>query len=108
MTLQTGAPSPDLAFVQHGETENSTVGRFVALFTPIFAALAGAIAGWVAQQMPGVELDPTQITAFMVVISTSALTAAWKWLHGLQQHERLVAEGKARAIKPGSGNPLKA
>ena len=102
MTLQTTAPPSQMAVVQPSETENSLIGRFVALFTPIFAVVAGAIAAWVAQQIPGVALDQTQIVAFMVVASTSALTAAWKWLQGLQQHERLVAEGKAKAIKPGA------
>ena len=102
MTVQTNASSSDMAVVQPSETENSMIGRFVALLTPIFAVLAGAVAAWVAEKIPGVALDQTQIAAFMVVASTSALTAAWKWLHGLQQHERLVAEGKAKAIKPGN------
>ena len=101
MTLQANAPASEMAVVQPSETENSMIGRFVALLTPIFAALAGVLAGWVANMIPGVVLDQSQIAAFMVVVSTSALTAAWKWLHGLQQHERLVAEGKARAMKPG-------
>jgi hypothetical protein len=101
VTLQTNATSSAMAVVQPSETETSIIGRFVALLTPIFAVVAGAVAGWVAQKIPGVQLDQTQIAAFMVVASTSALTAAWKWLQGLQQHERLVAEGKAKAIKPG-------
>jgi hypothetical protein len=102
VTTQADMSSPTMAVVQPGETENSMIGRFVALLTPIFAVLAGAVAGWVAEKIPGVQLDQTQVAAFMVVASTSALTAAWKWLHGLQQHERLVADGKAKALQPGT------
>jgi hypothetical protein len=102
VALQTDASALEAAVVQPGETENSIIGRFVALLTPVFALLAGAVAAWVAKKIPGADLDQAQVTAFMVVVSTSALTAAWKWLHGLQQHERLVAEGRAQAIRPGN------
>jgi len=84
-----GTPAPP--------TEGSLMGRFVALLTPVFTVLAGAGAGWVAENIPGVALDPAQITAFMVAAAGSALTAAWKWLQGWQQHERMVAFGSAAA-----------
>ena len=102
MTVQTIEPGTKTAVVQPGETEASMLGRFVTLLTPLFAMLSGAIAAWVAERIPGVELDQAQVAAFMVVAATSALATAWKWLQGLQQHERLVAEGRARALKPAS------
>ncbi|MFD0684363.1 hypothetical protein [Actinomadura fibrosa] len=80
-------------------TENSWLGRGVALFTPVFAVAAGWLAGVVASHVPGAHLDEAQVTAFMVATMTSVLGAAWKWLQGWQQHERLVAEGQAAPIK---------
>ena len=55
--------------------------------------------GVVAKAVPGVTLDRGQIVAFMVAVSTAALGSGWKWLQGWQQHELLVAEGKAAARK---------
>ena len=83
-------------------TEGSLAGRFVALLSPVFAIAAGWVAGRVATIVPGAHLDQTQIVSFMVVASTSALTAAWKWLQGWQQHERLVAQGQVAPRKAAS------
>jgi hypothetical protein len=80
-------------------SEASWLGRGVALFTPVFAVAAGWLAGVVAQWVPGAQLDQTQVTSFMVAATTTALGAGWKWLQGWQQHERLVAEGKAAPVK---------
>jgi hypothetical protein len=84
-------------------TEGSLIGRFVALLSPVFVIVAGWLAGVVAKIVPGAHLNQTQIVAFMVAAGTSALTASWKWMQGWQQHEQLVAEGKAapRALPPG-------
>lgn len=82
-------------------TEASMIGRFVAIFTPVFAVAAGWLAGLVAQAVPGAHLDQNQIVAFMTAASVSAITAGWKWLQGWQQHEALVADGKAAPVKPG-------
>jgi len=84
------------------ETEASWLGRFVALFTPVFVVAAGWFAGLVAQIVPGANLDETQLTTFMVAAMTAALGSGWKWLQGWQQHERLVAEGKAAPLKVAS------
>jgi hypothetical protein len=81
----TPAPSP-------GPGETSLIGRGVALLTPLFALLAGGIAGEASHLVPGLKLDKSQLVAFMVVVATSALTSAWKWLDGWQQHELLVAQ----------------
>jgi hypothetical protein len=98
MVTDTPAPAPN----PQSTTEGSLIGRFVALLAPVFAIIAGWSAGVVAVHVPGVHLDQTQITAFMVAATTSALTAAWKWLQGWQQHERLVAQGMAAARKQAS------
>lgn len=78
--------------------ETSTIGRGVTLLTPVFAIAAGWLAGVVAKVVPGAHLDRAQITTFMVAAATAALTAAWKWLQGWQQHERLVAAGQASPV----------
>jgi hypothetical protein len=82
-------------------TETSLIGRFVAILTPVFAVAAGWLAGVVAKAVPGAHLDQAELVSFMVAASASAIAAAWKWLQGWQQHEQLVADGKARPVKPG-------
>ena len=79
--------------------EGSMIGRFVALLTPVFVVAAGWLAGRVAQLVPGAHLNQGELVAFMIAVATAALAAAWKWLQGLQQHERLVAEGRAQALR---------
>jgi hypothetical protein len=86
--VMTGQPS--------GET--SLLGRFVALLTPVFAVASAWVAGTVAQAVPGAHLDQGQLATFMVAAATAALTVAWKWLQGWQQHERMVAEGREQPI----------
>src|ERR1039458_5760529 len=82
-------------------TEGSLIGRFVALLSPVFVIAAGWLAGLAAQIVPRAHLTPsqTQIAPLRVAAETSALTATWKWLQGWQQHELLVAEGKAAPRK---------
>jgi hypothetical protein len=87
------------AAAKESTTEGSLLGRFVALLSPVFVIAAGWLAGIVAKVVPGAHLNQTQIVAFMVAAATSALTASWKWLQGWQQHELLVAEGKASPRK---------
>lgn len=81
------------------ESEDSWIGRFVALFTPVFAVFAGWVAGVIGQHIPGAHLDETQLTTFMVAATTAFFGAGWKWLQGWQQHERMVAEGKAAPVR---------
>lgn len=80
-------------------SEGSLRGSFVAMITPFFALAAGWIAGVVATAVPGVTLDKNQIVAFMVAVTTSALGAGYKWLHGWQQHELRVSQGIAVPVK---------
>ena len=97
------ATTPDSAF----PSEGSWIGRFVALFTPVLAIFAGWFAGWIARTVPGAHLDPTQVTAFMVAAVTTVLAAGLQWLHGWQQHEKLVAMAKATPVVPArSRSPL--
>jgi hypothetical protein len=46
------------------------------------------------------------MTAFMVTASGAALAAAWKWLHGWQQHEVLVAQGLDVPRRRGAEAPV--
>jgi hypothetical protein len=73
------------------ETETSWLGRIVSILTPFAAIAAGWLAAWVAKHT-GAQLDQAHITAFIVATALSALGAAWKWLTGWQQHERLLAQ----------------
>ncbi len=82
-------------------TETSLIGRFVAILTPVFAIAAGWLAGVVAKAVPGAHLNQAEIVSFMVAASASVIAAAWKWLQGWQQHEQLVADGKAQPVNPG-------
>jgi uncharacterized membrane protein len=79
--------------------ETSWLARIVTILTPFFAMAAGWLAAWVADHT-GMQLNEAEITAFMVAVALSALGAAWKWLTGWQQHERLVAQGLAVPLKP--------
>jgi hypothetical protein len=97
-----GQTSPgQMPVLQPGQSENSSISRFVTIFTPIFVIAAGWIAGLVAKHVPGVHLNQTQIVTFMTAVATSGLVVVWKWLQGWQQHEALVAQGKATPRKPG-------
>jgi hypothetical protein len=111
MTLDDGTPTPATPTPVDGsgaapagnQVETSLIPRFVALATPLFAIVAGWIAGWAAHALPGLQLDQTQIVTFMTAAAVAALSAAWKWLHGWQQHERLVAEGRDKPVRPAPG-----
>jgi len=91
-TAVTGTAAAGTAPQPGGET--SMLGRWVALLTPVFVVVAAWGAGRVAQLVPGAHLDQGELVSLMVASATAALAAAWKWLQGWQQHERLVAEGK--------------
>jgi hypothetical protein len=87
-------------------SEGAALGRFVALLTPFFTVAASWLAGIVARNVPGVTLDKTQVVAFMIAVATVCLGSAWKWLQGWQQHELLVAQKLAAALKPVVGSAL--
>ena len=80
-------------------SEGSLRGSFVAMLTPFFAIFAGWVASLVAEYFPGVNLDQSQIVAFMIAASTAALTAGFKWLQGWQGHEQRVSDKRAVPIK---------
>jgi hypothetical protein len=95
-----GEPPP--AAAPEIPSEGSLRGSFIAILTPVFALVAGAIAAKVAAWLPGVELDQNQIVAFMIAVTTSVLTASYKWAQGWQQHEQRVSEKKAMPVKQAS------
>jgi hypothetical protein len=72
---------------QQSAPTSSILNRVVVVLTPFFALFAGSIAAWVGEHLPGVQLDPAQITALIVAVVSAALTMAVKWLHGWQRHE---------------------
>ena len=79
--------------------EGSLRGLAVTVLTPFASVFAGWLSGVVANNVPGVTLDKTQVTTFMITVATTVLGMALKWLHGWQAHEKLVAAGKATAVK---------
>jgi hypothetical protein len=92
ITTNGGSPGPQSA-------EGSLRGSTVALLTPFLALAASWLAGVVARGVPGVTLDPSQITAVMVAVVGAVLTVAWKWLQVWQRHEQNVCDHKATPIK---------
>lgn len=65
-----------------------SVNRIVVFLTPVFAGAAGWAVAWAGEHLPGhPHLDPTALTALMVLGATSATAAAISWLHGWQKHE---------------------
>lgn len=62
--------------------------RIVVLLTPLlFVPAAGFVSALVAQWVPGVELDPLEVTAVFVAGAVAALAKAYKWLDGWQRDE---------------------
>lgn len=62
--------------------------RIVVLLTPLlFAPAAGFVAALVAQWVPGIELDPLEVTLVFVAGAAAAVTKAYKWLDGWQRAE---------------------
>jgi hypothetical protein len=69
-----------------------TPNRVVALFTPVFAAAAGAVATWLAENFPGLNLDPDKLEEVFIAGAVVALAPALQWLHGWQKYETREAE----------------
>lgn len=69
--------------------------RIAVLLTPLlFAPAAGFVSALVAQWVPGVELDPLEVTAVFVAGAAAAVAKAYKWLDGWQRDE--ARERRAR------------
>jgi hypothetical protein len=90
-------PVPDLNTMP--QTERAVINRVVVIATPFLTAGIAWFAAMVAKWVPGVTFDQTQLISFMISIVVVCLAIAWKWLQGWQQHELLVAEGRAAPIK---------
>jgi hypothetical protein len=80
-------------------SEGAVINRVVLIAAPFITVAAAWVAGVIAHHVPGVQLDQTQIVAFMIAIVAVCLAAAWKWLQGWQQHELLVAQKLAAPVK---------
>jgi len=99
------APALPLPIPLPAISEGAVANRVVLLATPVITVAVAWIAGLVARHIPGVTLDQTQIVSFMIAVVGVCLAAAWKWLHGWQQHELLVAQRLAAPIKPVVSSP---
>lgn len=72
---------------------DSKIGRWVAfLLAPLAAILAG-VAAKAALGLFGIELDPTQTTAWMLGAMLSLAGLAYKWLHNRGRYEIATALG---------------
>ena len=75
--------------------------RVVVLLTPlVFVPIAGTVSAWIAENFPGVNLSEEAVVGFAAAGVLSALTAAYKWLDGWQEHERLLADPEALVFLP--------
>jgi hypothetical protein len=73
--------------------EGASKGSLVAALTPVIAILASGITGVAARNLPGLQLDPAQVTAVTIATLTTVAGIALEWLQGWQRHEARVAEG---------------
>ncbi|MDX6652180.1 MAG: hypothetical protein QOJ38_961 [Solirubrobacterales bacterium] len=89
-------PSPG----ESGTGEGSLRGSFIAMITPVAALAAAWVAGEATKIMPGINLDPGQIVAFMIAVVGAVISASLKWLQGWQLHEQRVSENLAAPVKP--------
>ena len=80
-------------------SEGAVINRVVLILAPFLTVAAAWIAAVVADNIPGLQLDQTQVVSFMIAIVAVCLAAAWKWLQGWQQHELLVAQKLAAPVK---------
>jgi hypothetical protein len=69
-----------------------SLNRVVALLTPFFAAAAGAVATWLAENFPGLSLDPESLEEVFIAGAVVALAPAAQWLHGWQKYEAQQAD----------------
>jgi hypothetical protein len=81
--------------------------RVVAVLTPlVFAPLAGAISVAAADLAPGVNVDPSSLTAIFIAGATIAFGKAAQWTKGWQAWEQQSAAGTAAAGFDDAGDSL--
>jgi hypothetical protein len=67
--------------------------RLVVLLTPlVFAPLAGAVAAWLADHIPGYQVDQSALEEIFIAGALIALAPALQWLNGWQKHEARQAD----------------
>jgi hypothetical protein len=71
-----------------------SLNRAVALATPLFAAAAGFVATWLADNIPGVSIDPGALEEIFIAGALVALAPAAQWLHGWQKYEAREADSR--------------
>lgn len=68
------------------------VNRVVAIVAVVIVTPATAAAsGWLAKNFPGVQLPTAAIATAVLGGAAGAVTIAYKWLDGWQQHEGFIA-----------------
>lgn len=70
----------------------SQIGRVVTfVVTPILLPVVGALAFWLQNKI-GIDMNPTEATAYIAAIVTGGAGVIWKWLHNRGEYERSVIE----------------
>lgn len=67
------------------------IGRIVTLLQPLFVAASGLIVTYVGTQVPGANLDGTELAGLFAVGATAAASAVFKWLDNRGKHEQALA-----------------
>lgn len=71
---------------------NNYISRIVAfVLTPILLPVAAAAANWI-QDVLGLDLDGTKLTAFVVAVVIGSALTAFQWLRGRVKWEVALAE----------------
>lgn len=88
--------------------DSQYIGRWVTLLQPLFVAAAGAIVTYVGTEVPGVNLDGTELAGLFAVGAAAAASAVYKWLDNRGKHEQALAAsaGVAAAAAPGPPQTL--
>jgi hypothetical protein len=81
------------------------LNRVVALATPLFAAAAGWVATWLAENVPGVNIDQGALEEIFIAGALVALAPAAQWLHGWQKYEARKADAQQALEIANTGPP---
>jgi hypothetical protein len=75
-----------------------TPNRFVALITPVCALAAGWAATWLADNVPGLNVNADQLQAVFIAGAVAVLAPALQWLYGWQKYEARQAAAEQLAV----------
>ena len=83
--------------------------RLVVLLTPlVFAPLAGAVAAWLADHIPGYQVDQSALEEIFIAGALIALAPALQWLNGWQKHEARQADLERDLALAAAASPVTA